>query len=96
MAYFCICMHVIVATHQGDGDKCLVFRTLSSDGGMQLKRLLDLANKKLKCSSPRLTQQENGGRSIFDIKTEKSSSEIYFSYYGMIMHQQNMLQVRSR
>ena len=30
----------------------------------------------------------------FESKTEQSSSEMYFSYYGMIMHQQNMLQVR--
>lgn len=29
----------------------------------------------------------------FDAKTEKGSSDMYFHYYGMIMHQQNMLQV---
>jgi hypothetical protein len=31
---------------------------------------------------------------IFDAKTEKGSAELYFHYYGMLMHQQNMLQVR--
>jgi hypothetical protein len=30
---------------------------------------------------------------IFDAKTEKGSAELYFHYYGMLMHQQNMLQV---
>jgi hypothetical protein len=30
----------------------------------------------------------------FDAKTDKGSSDMYFHYYGMIMHQQNMLQVR--
>jgi hypothetical protein len=29
----------------------------------------------------------------FDLKTDKNSSELYFNYYGMLMHQQNMLQV---
>jgi histone-arginine methyltransferase CARM1 len=31
---------------------------------------------------------------IFDAKTEKGSAELYFHYYGMLMHQQNMLQVK--
>ena len=30
--------------------------------------------------------------SWFDRKTEKSSSDSYFHYYGMLQHQQNMLQ----
>lgn len=30
----------------------------------------------------------------FDAKTDKGSAELYFHYYGMLMHQQNMLQVR--
>jgi histone-arginine methyltransferase CARM1 len=35
-----------------------------------------------------------GGGNVFDAKTEKGSAELYFHYYGMLMHQQNMLQVR--
>ena len=29
---------------------------------------------------------------VFDAKTEKGSSELYFHYYGQLQHQQNMLQ----
>jgi hypothetical protein len=29
---------------------------------------------------------------VFDQKTDKGSSELYFHYYGMLQHQQNMLQ----
>ena len=29
---------------------------------------------------------------VFDRKTDKGSSELYFHYYGMLQHQQNMLQ----
>jgi hypothetical protein len=32
---------------------------------------------------------------VFDAKTEAASSHMYFHYYGMLQHQQNMLQVRS-
>lgn len=35
-------------------------------------------------------QQQNG--SHFDQKTEKGSADLYFHYYGCLMHQQNMLQ----
>ncbi|WIA28253.1 hypothetical protein OEZ86_010808 [Tetradesmus obliquus] len=37
-----------------------------------------------------------GGGNIFDAKTEKGSAELYFHYYGMLMHQQNMLQDMTR
>ncbi|WIA08179.1 hypothetical protein OEZ85_007633 [Tetradesmus obliquus] len=36
------------------------------------------------------------GGNIFDAKTEKGSAELYFHYYGMLMHQQNMLQDMTR
>jgi hypothetical protein len=29
----------------------------------------------------------------FDKKTDKGSADLYFHYYGMLQHQQNMLQV---
>lgn len=31
---------------------------------------------------------------MFDAKTDRGSSDMYFKYYGMLQHQQNMLQVR--
>ncbi|KAG1670298.1 hypothetical protein FOA52_003648 [Chlamydomonas sp. UWO 241] len=37
-------------------------------------------------------QQQRQATNSFDEKTEKASSEMYFSYYGALMHQQNMLQ----
>jgi len=41
-------------------------------------------------------QQEHPGSNFnrFDAKTDKSSADLYFHYYGMLQHQQNMLQVR--
>lgn len=36
---------------------------------------------------------EGGNR--FDSKTDKASADLYFHYYGMLQHQQNMLQVRA-
>eukprot|EP00798_Chlamydomonas_sp_ICE-L_P002418 gene2418-8735_t len=33
---------------------------------------------------------------VFDKKIDKSSSELYFRYYGSVMHQQNMLQDYTR
>lgn len=30
---------------------------------------------------------------VFDAKTDKASADLYFHYYGMLQHQQNMLQV---
>jgi hypothetical protein len=40
-------------------------------------------------------QQEHPGSSTnkFDAKTDKGSADLYFHYYGMLQHQQNMLQV---
>lgn len=29
---------------------------------------------------------------VFDAKTDKGSADLYFYYYGMFQHQQNMLQ----
>jgi hypothetical protein len=29
---------------------------------------------------------------VFDAKIDKTSSDMYFHYYGMLQHQQNMLQ----
>ncbi|KAI7843757.1 hypothetical protein COHA_002655 [Chlorella ohadii] len=37
-------------------------------------------------------RQRQGGGSHFDQKTEKGSADLYFHYYGCLMHQQNMLQ----
>jgi len=34
------------------------------------------------------------GANAFDAKIDKTSSDMYFHYYGMLQHQQNMLQVR--
>lgn len=31
--------------------------------------------------------------SVFDAKTDSASSDMYFHYYGQLIHQQNMLQV---
>jgi hypothetical protein len=41
--------------------------------------------------------QEHPGSSTnkFDAKTDKGSADLYFHYYGMLQHQQNMLQVRT-
>jgi hypothetical protein len=48
-------------------------------------------------------QQADGGEAtgpgpsssnVFDAKIDKTSSDMYFHYYGMLQHQQNMLQVR--
>lgn len=33
-------------------------------------------------------------KSLFDSRTDVASAKMYFSYYGELMHQQNMLQVR--
>ncbi|GBF88352.1 histone-arginine methyltransferase-like [Raphidocelis subcapitata] len=33
-----------------------------------------------------------GGGNVFDAKIDKTSSDMYFHYYGMLQHQQNMLQ----
>lgn len=33
------------------------------------------------------------GTNLFDSKTDKGSADLYFHYYGMLQHQQNMLQV---
>eukprot|EP00775_Hariotina_reticulata_P011763 gene11763-11908_t len=33
---------------------------------------------------------------MFDAKTDKGSADLYFHYYGMLMHQQNMLQDMTR
>jgi hypothetical protein len=39
-------------------------------------------------------QQGTGsGTNLFDSKTDKGSADLYFHYYGMLQHQQNMLQV---
>jgi 2-polyprenyl-3-methyl-5-hydroxy-6-metoxy-1,4-benzoquinol methylase len=35
-------------------------------------------------------------RNVFDAKTEASSAHMYFHYYGMLQHQQNMLQDMTR
>ena len=35
-------------------------------------------------------------RNWFDEKTDPGSSEMYFHYYGMLQHQQNMLQDTTR
>lgn len=35
-----------------------------------------------------MLQEDN----VFDRKTEKNSSELYFHYYSQLQHQQNMLQ----
>ena len=35
-----------------------------------------------------------GSSNHFDEKTDKGSAELYFHYYGMLQHQQNMLQAR--
>lgn len=37
--------------------------------------------------------QAAGGANAFDAKIDKTSSDMYFHYYGMLQHQQNMLQV---
>ena len=37
---------------------------------------------------------EASGGNLFDAKTDPASSFMYFHYYGMLQHQQNMLQVR--
>jgi hypothetical protein len=48
-----------------------------------------------------MAQQKDGGSlpgssaNKFDEKTDKGSADLYFHYYGMLQHQQNMLQVRS-
>lgn len=39
--------------------------------------------------------EAGGAGSLFDLKIDKASSDMYFHYYGMLMHQQNMLQVGS-
>lgn len=33
-----------------------------------------------------------GNSNAFDAKTDKGSADLYFHYYGMLQHQQNMLQ----
>jgi hypothetical protein len=33
------------------------------------------------------------GGNAFDSKMDKGSADLYFHYYGMLQHQQNMLQV---
>ena len=40
--------------------------------------------------SDNLTITDNGGH--FDRKTDQGSADLYFHYYGMLQHQQNMLQ----
>ena len=40
----------------------------------------------------RLLEASKGN--LFDAKTDAASSSMYFHYYGMLQHQQNMLQVR--
>jgi hypothetical protein len=56
-----------------------------------------LLRSKCRCLGARLSLQGPGcgaaAGNIFDAKTEKGSAELYFHYYGMLMHQQNMLQV---
>jgi len=37
-----------------------------------------------------------GGGNIFDAKMDKASADLYFHYYGMLQHQQNMLQDYTR
>ena len=53
----------------------------------EVQSLLQQQLESLKSESKALS------KSLFEQKTEASSSEMYFNYYGMIMHQQNMLQV---
>lgn len=36
------------------------------------------------------------GDNAFDAKTERASAAMYFQYYGMLQHQQNMLQDATR
>jgi len=38
-------------------------------------------------------QLGDSSSNVFDAKTDKGSADLYFHYYGMLMHQQNMLQV---
>ncbi|CAG9462757.1 unnamed protein product [Pedinophyceae sp. YPF-701] len=40
--------------------------------------------------------KDAAGASPFEARTEGSSAEMYFHYYGMLMHQQNMLQDYTR
>ncbi len=42
--------------------------------------------------------EERGDKtgSVFEAKTDRGSSHQYFKYYGMLMHQQNMLQVKQQ
>lgn len=46
---------------------------------------------------PLLSGQQQGrpdsSTNKFDAKTDKGSADLYFHYYGMLQHQQNMLQV---
>jgi hypothetical protein len=37
---------------------------------------------------------DGADENVFDAKMDKGSSDLYFHYYGMLQHQQNMLQVR--
>lgn len=37
---------------------------------------------------------QGSSTNLFDSKTDKGSADLYFHYYGMLQHQQNMLQVR--
>jgi hypothetical protein len=50
---------------------------------------------------PQQDQPEGGNSSSrshnkFDAKTDKGSADLYFHYYGMLQHQQNMLQDMTR
>lgn len=36
---------------------------------------------------------QDDSENVFDAKTDKGSADLYFHYYGMLQHQQNMLQV---
>lgn len=91
---------------QAEGqDRCLAVRAASKEVGDQLQALLNRLSTQAKLAA---AGNNNAGSSAagaagssgpgalanhFDAKTDKGSSDLYFHYYGMIMHQQNMLQV---
>lgn len=70
---------------------------LALEGGSTAEALLAACcgRNSAASSSGRSPDVDPSAANPFDRKTDKGSADLYFKYYGMLQHQQNMLQARS-
>jgi hypothetical protein len=75
-------------------DTLLLRQTDHETGSAQLQALRCSADNVLQrlLAALNSTSVDITAVNVFDEKTDKGSSELYFHYYGMLQHQQNMLQ----